>query len=211
MISAGAVLRFFVSARFWLGIIKVGLILFMLVLIVMQIPELLYDTLGNRPVIIESPEDLDPQLLTGTSYARIQGSPNFEEAFVYERYGLRFVYFTIEPYGRRIIARAYGADVNVEEWKQRTEVAGKLRPFESQPFSYNIRDIYLEENGVPVPQDSYYLGVGDVPSINGWQVGSIIFALILLAAMVYFFFFFRRDRHEKFFSDPLDYLHKDSA
>lgn len=211
MTKVAHVLRFLVSAKLWLNAIKAFLIAFVLVLIAMQIPELMYDALWNEPVVIDSPEDLDPQLLEGSSYARIEGSPTFEYAFIYERYGLRYIYFTLEGYDRQVLARAYGQDVNLEEWRQKTSVSGKLRPFEGQPFSYNIEEIFEDENGVAVPEEAYYLGVGDIPAINAWQVGSITFALILLGAMVYFFYFFKRDKQQKFFSDPLDYLNKDSA
>lgn len=207
-ITLKSVLLYIVSGRFWLEVIKALFLAFVAFMIVIQIPELLYDTLGDRPVIIESPEDLDPQLLLGTSYAKISGTPTFENAFVYERYGLRFTYFTVEPYGLQILARAFEVR-DTEAWEAKTQLEGKLRPFDSQPFSYAIQDIFEDENGVPLPEGTFYLGVGDVPATDWWQIGSMIFALVLFAAMVYFFYFFRRNQQHRFFSDPLDYLHKD--
>lgn len=208
MTKLGAALRYLVSPRLWIELAKLFILGFVLVMIIIQIPELMYDTLGDRPVVINSPDDLDPRLLEGTSYAQIQGTPNFEYAFVYERYGLRFTYFTLEPYGLRILARAYDV-ADTSEWTQKTMIEGKLRPFDSQPFSYNIEEIFRDENGVAVPEDAFFLGVGDVPAADGWQIGSIVFALILFSAMIYFFYFFRRDRMKRHFSDPLDYLHKE--
>lgn len=209
-VTVKSVLLYLVSGRFWLEVIKALFLAFVAFMIIIQIPELLYDTLGNRPVVIESPGDLDPRLLNGTSYAQISGTPTFENAFVYERYGLRFTYFTLEPYELRILARAFEVR-DTAEWEAKTYLEGKLRPFDSQPFSYAIEDIFEDENGVPLPEGTFYLGVGDVPATDWWQIGSMIFALVLFAAMVYFFYFFRRDQHHRFFSEPLDYLHKDQA
>ena len=195
------------SGRFWLTLIKLFLLGIMLVMILLQIPELLYDTLENRPVRIGSSADLDPRLLKGTSFAIIQGSPNFEDGFDYIRYGIRFTYFTVDPYGTRIIARAY--DVDTEVWEKMTELRGKLRPFSSQPFSYVIRELFAEKIGEEPADNTFFLGVNDVPKANGWQIGTVIFAILLFTAMVYFFFFFRRDKQRKFFSDPLGYLNKE--
>ena len=202
-------LKVLVTGQFWLTLIKVFLVAFVLFMVVIQIPELAYDTLGNRPVVIDSPSDLDPRLLEGSSYAKISGTANFEYAFVYERYGLSYTYFTLDPYGIQIIARAYGADTT--EWESMTLFEGKLRPFESQPFSYVISGIFAEQTGSAPASDAYYLGVGDIPAANGWQIGSIIFAVLMLAAMIYFFFFFHREGQKRLFSDPLDYLNKGIA
>ena len=200
-------LKFLASGKFWLTSIKVFLIAFVLFMVAIQIPELRYDALGKRPVIINSAADLVPELLGGSSYAKIAGTANFDSAFVYERYGLSYIYFTLDPYGIQIVARAYGTDSG--EWDKVTLFEGKLRPFDSQPFSYVIRDIFADQNdGQPPAPDAFYLGVGDVPAANAWQIGSMIFALLMLAAMVYFFFFFHRSSQLRIFSDPLDYLNK---
>ena len=199
-------LRFLLSGQFWLTLIKLFLVFFVLFMLVIQIPELRYDTLGDRPVIIEGPSDLDPGLLRGSSYAKISATANFEHAFVYQRYGLSYTYFMLDPYGVQIIARAYGTDTS--EWDTLSLFEGKLRPFAEQPFAYVIRGILLERFGITAAEDAYYIGVGDVPEANAWQIGSIIFAAIMLFLMVYFFFFFQRDRQKRVFSDPLDYINK---
>ena len=204
-----SLLGFLVSGHFWLTLIKSLLIAFVLLMLYIQIPELRYDTLGGRPIDIGSPEDIVPELLRGSSFARVRGTANLENAFVYERYGLQYTYFTLDPYGLQIIARRYGSDV--ESWEGQTLFEGKLKPFDSQPFSYVIRDIFADQNGVSPSPDAFFLGVGDVPAANGWQIGSVALALVMLAAMVYFFFFFRRDKQKRWFSDPLDYLKKDPA
>jgi len=201
MTNIGNALRFLVSGKFWIGLLKVAMLLFVALMIYMQIPELRYDSLADRPVIINSPADLSAGLLEGTSYAKITGTPSFDYAFNYERYGLTFTYFTIEEYGTRIIARGY--DLTESDFDHQVLLEGKLRPFESQPFAYAVRDLFAEQSGVVPRDDAFFLGVGDIPGANGWQLGSLIFASVLFGVMFYFFFLFRRGRRSSIFSNPL--------
>ncbi|HPD17432.1 MAG TPA: hypothetical protein PLE19_21040 [Planctomycetota bacterium] len=161
-------------------------------LLLLQIPELLYDFGPKTPVMIESPADLTPGRFRSATFVSIAGTPNFDKAFIYRRYGLDLTYFTLDPYGHRIVVKTY--DKVTDDWRQLTRFVGKLRAFRYQPFSYRIRSIFEEKQGVKLPDDALYLGLYDMPKPSGWQVGAVIFASILWVVMLYLFFIRRRHR-----------------
>lgn len=159
-------------------------------LLVLQIPELVYDFGPKTPVMIESPADLTPGRFRSATFVSIAATPNFDKAFIYRRYGLDLTYFTLDPYGTRIVVKTY--DKVTDDWRQLTRFVGKLRAFRYQPFSYRIRSIFAEKQGVTLPDDALYLGLYDVPTPSGWQVGAVVFASILWVVMLYLFFLRRR-------------------
>jgi hypothetical protein len=180
---------FLFRPKFWLHVLKIIALVFVAGMILVQIPELLYDLGPKRPITISGPADLSFEQVPGTIFASIKGKPDFEKAFVYHRYGLSYTYFNIRPYGMRLVARTY--EPVTEEWKQLDRFLGKLRHFNRQPFHYRIRDIYEERFGVSVPEDAFFLALDDVPGLNGWQVGAFIFAFLLWIVMFYLFYFHR--------------------
>ena len=185
--------RFFLLRKgFWLLVLKLLALLFVAVMVVIQVPELLYDLGPKQPVEIAGPEGLGPGRFSKATFVSVSGSPNFDRAFVYRRYGLSYTYFLVEPYGIRLVVRTY--EKVEDDWKDITQFVGKLRPFSRQPFSYRIRSIYRERFKEEIPRDAYFLALYDVPKPSGWQIGALIFAGILFAAMVYLFFFFRWKR-----------------
>lgn len=183
---------FLLRKGFWLSLLKIFLLVFVAIMIVVQIPELRYDLGTKQPVNIENLEQLDPQRLAHTVFASLAGSPNFERAFIYQRYGLPHTFFVVEPYNMRLVVRTY--EKVEEEWKDMRRFVGRLRPFDSQPFSYAIRKIFEEQFQEQVPENAYFLSLYDVPSLNGWQIWAVSFASILWGVMFFFFFFFRRTR-----------------
>ncbi len=190
------------AGRIFITTAKVLLLAFVLVMVYIQLPELAYDIFSGDPIEIRSPDQLNEDRIGGAAFATVHGTPSVENAFVFERYGISFTYFTLEPYGVRMIVRTY--DEFTQEMRNRTEFTGKLRPFDQQPFSYSIEDILMDNFGVEVPEHSFFLGLGDVPAIGGWQIGSFIFACLLFGVLFYFFFFFRRGRPKHF--GPLGYM-----
>lgn len=155
-------------------------------MITLQIPELQYDLGPKTPVQIASPHELTPKRFPYTTFVSIEGRPNFDKAFIYRRYGLSYTYFSVEPYGPRLVVRTY--ETVTDDWKQLRRFVGKLRPFGRQPFSYHIRAIYQDKMGVDVPDDAFFLALYDTPKVSGWQVGAVVFASVLWLAMVYAFF-----------------------
>jgi hypothetical protein len=122
----------------------------------------------------------------------VEGTPDFELGFVYERYGLRYTYFNIQPYGMKLIARTY--ESVSESWEDISKLLGRLRSFHDMAFSYAIEEIYRDSFGVTVPEGAFFLAVDDVPEVNGWQVGAVIFVVLLSGVMIYFFYFFKWPR-----------------
>ncbi|MBM4033323.1 MAG: hypothetical protein FJ291_16290 [Planctomycetes bacterium] len=155
-------------------------------LLLVQIPELCYDFGPKTPVMIESPADLAPERLRSTTLVSIAATPNFDKAFIYRRYGLSHTYFTLDPYGLRIVVRTY--DKVTDEWRGLTRFVGKLRPFARQPFSYHVRKILKDRHAVEVPPDAFFLALYDIPKPSGWQIGAVIFASVLWLVMLYLFF-----------------------
>ena len=178
--------------RLLLLLAKVLFLIFVASMIVIQIPELQYDLGDPTPVTIAGPEELSSRRFPGTVFAAIQGKPDFQRGFVYQRYGLSYTYFNLVPYGVRLVVRTY-EPVN-EQWKELDRFLGKLRPFKRQPFHYKIRDIYKEKFDVDIPEDAFFLGLDDVPKLSGWQVGAVIFAGILWLVLFYMFFLFGRKK-----------------
>ncbi|MDW7710164.1 MAG: hypothetical protein SCH98_06785 [Deferrisomatales bacterium] len=181
---------FLFRARFWLFLGKVFLLAFVAQLALLQVPEILYDLRPREPVAVSGPDDLDPERLRGTIFASVQGSPDFGQAFVYRRYGLSSTYFQLEGYGPRLVIRTH--EPVTEEWEQVGRFLGKLQPFERQPFSSKIREIYRERMGVEIPPGAFWLALDDVPRPSGWQFGGVAFSAVLWVLLFYLFFLRRR-------------------
>lgn len=171
--------------------LKALLLLFVARMMLLQVPELLYDISGPTPVRIEGPQDLAPGRFKTSTFVNIAGRPDFTRAFVLPTHGLRITSFPIEPYGMNLIARTY--DKVDEEWEKLDHFVGRLRPFKQQPFRGRIQKIFLGQYQREIPEGAYVLTLYDVPHLSGWQVGAVIFAGLLWALM--FFFFFVRRRH----------------
>jgi hypothetical protein len=181
---------FLLNKRFWLTIVKVLGLLFVVAMVWWQIPELRYDLSPKQPVEIRTRGDMSPDQFSRTTFVLVHGRPDFARAFIYQRYGLSYTYFTIEPYGMHLVVRTY--EKVTDEWRALNRFLGKLGPFDRQPFSYRVRDIYQERFQVDVPENAFFLALDDVPRLSGWQVGGVIFAGALGLAMFYLFFLFRR-------------------
>ena len=175
--------------QFWLHILRVLALLFVAGMVYVQIPEFFYDLKPRKPISITDPATLTIKNFPRSAFVSIDGKADFENAFVYKRYGLSYTYFNIKPYGMRLVVRTYQSVT--EEWKSITRFLGKLRPFARQPFYYKIRDIYNEKFGTKVPDDAFFLALDDVPRLSGWQIGALVFACVLWLVMLYMFYFFR--------------------
>jgi hypothetical protein len=189
---------FLLRGRFWLSVLKVFLLGFVAMMIVIQIPEMRYDLGSKDPVRIESPAQLDSGLPERAVFASIRGHADFERAFVYQRYGLAYTYFTLDPYGLRMVVRTY--EKVDRQWEELTRFVGRLRPFDDQPFSYRVEEIFQEQFQATIPEDAYFLALYDVPKLSGWQLGGVIFAAVVWAVMFYFFFFFKPRKRPVSFS-----------
>jgi hypothetical protein len=183
---------FLLKGWFWLTLLKVGALVFVGMMIAIQVPEIRYDLQPQKPVPVRKPEELTHERFPRATFVAVHGTPNFEKAFIYERYGLSYTYFNIEPYGLRLVVRTY--EQVTDDWKQLDRFLGKLRPFEGQPFSYSIRHIYADRMEIEVPEDAFFLALDDVPELSGWQVGAAILATLIWLVMFYFFFLWGRRR-----------------
>ena len=185
-------MMFFAKARFWLTILKILLLAFIAWMISLQLPELQYDLGPSRPVVVTAPEELTAERFGRATFVSVAGKPNFERAFIYKRYGLSYTYFNIDPYGPRLVVRTY--EEVTDEWENVNRFLGKLRPFEDQPFSYRIRQIYRDKFATDIPDGALFLALDDVPRLSGWQVAAVIFASVLWVVVFYVMFLFRRRR-----------------
>ena len=172
--------------RILLTFLKVLLLLVVAFMAWMQIPELIYDFGSKTPLAITNPAQLSGSKISGTTFASVEGAPDFTNAFVYRRYGLDHHYFTVEPYGTRLVVRTYD-EIN-EDWRQLTHFLGRLRPFDQQPFSGYIAAIYLERFGVSIPSDAWFLALDDVPDPSGWQIGGLILSGAIWSVLFWLFF-----------------------
>jgi hypothetical protein len=170
-----------------LTFLKIALLLIVAFMAWMQVPELSYDFGSRTPIDIDDPSQLAPSYVSGTTFASIKGTPDFSNAFVYRRYGLDHHYFTVEPFGTKLVVRTY--DEITEEWRQLTRFVGRLRPFDQQPFSHYIAAIYLDRFGVSVPAEAYFLALDDVPKPSGWQIGGLVLAGVIWLVLLWQFFF----------------------
>ncbi|MGD8353225.1 MAG: hypothetical protein PVJ01_03590, partial [Pseudomonadota bacterium] len=125
--------------------LKIFLLLVIAFMAWLQIPELLYDFGSRTPVMIEDPSQLTSSTIRGTVFASIKGTPDFTNAFIYKRYGLDHHYFTVDPYGMKLVVRTY--DEITDEWRQINRFVGRLRAFDEQPFSRYIAAIYRDRFG----------------------------------------------------------------
>ena len=158
---------FLLKKKFWVTLVKVFFLLFVASMVFIQLPELLYDLSPNKPVPIDGVEDLKREGANKTIFASIEGTPNFDRAFVYQRYGLSYTYFLIEPYGMKLVARTY--EKVDDDWETRTRFLGKLKPFDDQPFSYRIEKIFMDQFEEEVPDDAFFLALDDAFDVQGFQ------------------------------------------
>ncbi len=175
---------------FWLTILKLAALAFVTMMLAVHVPEITYDLGPKTPRMIESPEELARSGIKGPTFVSLAGTPDFEKGFVYKRYGLSYTYFNIKPYGLTVVVRTH--DRVTDEWNGLDRFLGRLRAFESQPFSYRIRDIYLERFQAEIPEGAYFLALDDVPSLSGWQTGALVFGILLWLVLFWFFFIFPR-------------------
>jgi len=175
---------------FWLTCLKVLCLGFVAAMLAVQIPNWLYDLGPAKPLAIDSPEELERLGLRRSTFAAVEGRPDFERAFSYRRYGLTYTYFNLEPFGMKIVVRTH-RPVN-EDWKELNRFLGRLRPFGAQPFSYRIRAIYADKFRVEVPEGAFFLALDEVPRLTGWKIGAAVFGLVLGLVLVYLFFFWGR-------------------
>jgi len=165
---------------------KILLLLFVAFMAWMQVPELFYDLGSKIPIQIDDPGQLAQLKASGATFASVKGTPDFTNAFVYKRYGLDHHYFTVEPYGMKMVVRTY--DEITDEWRQISRFVGRLRPFDEQPFSRYISAIYMERFGVTVPGDAWFLALDDVPKPSGWQIGGLGLAAVIWLILLWLFF-----------------------
>ena len=180
---------FILRRRFWICLLKLVPLLFIGGMIKLQIPELRYDLGRQAPIVLSAADDLVPERFPRATFVSIAGTPDFEKAFVYRRYGLSYTYFHVEPYGMRLVVRTW--DAVTDEWKELDRFLGKLRPFSRQPFSYRIREIHRDKFGIDLPSDAFFLALDDVPRLSGWQLGAALLASVMWLVMFYSFFVHR--------------------
>jgi len=176
--------------RILLTVVKVFVLALVALMAWIQVPELTYDFWSKEPLEVAGPDDLNPSLVSGTTFAVIRGTPDFSEAFIYRRYGLDHHYFTVDPFGYRLVVRTY--DKITDEWKGFNSLVGRLRPFEKQPFSRYIRAIYKDRFNVILPPDAYFLALDDVPKPSGWQIGGLVLAVLMWLGLFWLFFLWKR-------------------
>jgi hypothetical protein len=166
--------------------LKIVPLVILALLAMMQIPELIYDFGTKKPLEIDDLSDLTDGTVGRTVFASVKGTPDFTNAFVYQRYGLDLHYFNVQPYGMNLVVRTY--DEITDEWKQIGNFVGRLRPFDRQPFSRYIAAIYDEKFGLQVPGDAWFLALDDVPKPSGWQIGGLVLASLIWMFMFWLFF-----------------------
>jgi hypothetical protein len=170
-------------------VLKVAVLYVVATLAFLQGPELRYDLGERTPAAVTSQEELESLTVRYPVFVALHGHIDFGNAFTYQRYGLTFSYFTIKPYGLQIVARTH--ERVTDEWTQLDRFLGKLRPFKDQPFSYRIEEIFREKFNHAIPAGSYFLALDDVPGVSGWQIGAIVFSVLLWVVLFYFFFLYR--------------------
>ncbi len=178
------------TKKTWQIPLKILALAFVGIMMAMQFPELSYDLGSKTPISITGPEALAGKEYKNSVFASIQGSPNFERAFVYRRYGLSYTYFSLDPYGVNVVVRTYGEVT--DDWKKINRFLGKLRPFDNQPFSYRIREIYKEKFDMDILEDAYFLSLGEVPRVSAFQLGATVLSGMVWLGLLYGFFLHRR-------------------
>ena len=178
--------------RVALSVLKAAALLFAAGLALLQIPELTYDLGPKTPVEIAGPDALRAQHVRGSTFVSVAGEIDLGRAFVHQTHGLAWTYFLVKPYGPALVVRTWEPVKDDEAWRRVGRFVGRLQPLARMPFSRSVRAIYRERFGVDLPADAYFLARDDVPALSGWQVGALVFAVLLEGAMIYFFYFFRR-------------------
>ena len=179
---------FLFRKRFWIGAIKVGLLIYFAVLAVLQAPELLYDFGPAKPVVVADSAALRALPPTRSRFVTLQGPGEFDAAaFQYRSHGLDGTYFLLKGYDAWVVVRTY--DKVTDDWKTLDRHVGRLQPFRTMAFSRTIRKVYQDRFGVTLPANGYYLARDDVPAVSAWGIGAAAFCVLAFFAVLYFGFF----------------------
>ena len=176
--------------RIFLFVLKLFLILVVTMMIRFQVPELRYDFGTNKPVQIESVDELSIGRFPASTFVSVHGKPDFSKAAIFSKHGVTFTYFLLKEYDAMLVVRT-SEKVN-EDWEQIDTHLGRLRPYNRMPFSRSVRAGFRDTLGVSIPENAFFLARDDVPRPNGWSIGAVSFASILWCILFYFFFVHRR-------------------
>jgi len=170
-------------------ILKLFLLLVVTSMVLFQIPELRYDFGPDKPVEIESPEQLKALAVEGSTFAAVKGTVNFDRAATFATHGLKYTYFMLNEYGDMLIVRTY--ETIDEDWAEVDKHVGRLKPYDQMPFSRSVRAGFSKNFDVMIADDAYFLGRDDVPHLSGWSIGASVFAVVLWCVLFYFFFVYK--------------------
>ncbi len=176
--------------RVILTCIKLFLLLVVIAMVKFQIPELRYDFGTKEPISIESLAELSAASCPRSVFASVRGKADFTQAATLSKYGVRYTYFLLEEYGDKLVVRTL-EEVS-EDWAQIDFHVGRLRPYDSMPFSRSVRAGYHKLHDVSIPEGAFFLARDDAPRPNGWSIGAVIFASVMWCVLVYFFFIHSR-------------------
>lgn len=176
--------------RVLLTVLKLFLILIVTMMIKFQVPELRYDLGAKEPVRIQSVDELSVERFPKQIFARVGGTGDFSKAAIFSKHGVTFTYFLLKEYDARLIVRT--SEKVDEDWKKIDSHLGRLRPYHRMPFSRSVRAGFNNSLDVNIPEDAFFLARDDVPRLNGWNIGAVVFAAVLWCVLVYFFFIHRR-------------------
>jgi hypothetical protein len=172
--------------RLLLFFLKLFLLLVVTAMVRFQMPELRYDLGEKEPVHIESPEELSFERFPEATFVAIHGRADLTKAATFAKHGVRYTYLLLEEYGPRLVVRT--AEEVSEEWAQIDVHMGRLRAYPRMAFDSSVGAGFRSLFDVEIAEDAFFLGRDDVPGLNGWNLGAVIFACVLWCVLFYFFF-----------------------
>jgi hypothetical protein len=173
-------------ARVFLTFLKIVILLVVAGMVKLQIPELQYDLGTKEPVRIESPDDLSTKHFGRSTFVSVRGTPDLSKAATFAKHGVRYTYFLLSEYGNKLVVRS--PETPKEDWTPIEFHVGRLRPYQGMPFSRSVRAGFAQFFDVTIPDDAFSLARDDVPSLSGWSVGAVTYAVVLWCVLAYFFF-----------------------
>jgi len=176
--------------RILINVLKLAALAFPVLLLYVQIPELRYDIGPAEPAEVHKVDDLKPFAGKHSTFVAIHGKGIFDKAFIYKTHGQAYLYFPVESYGETLIIRSYErpTEENEDQWQRIDRWVGRLQPLRKLAFKRHVLRAFKERYGVDVPADAFYLARDDVPKLSGWQIGAIVYAILLLIALLFFFY-----------------------
>lgn len=120
---------------------------------------IVYALSGDAPLI---PGEGQPLASYTDRFVQVTGTPEYDLAVGYRRYGVPSYWYPLAEYGHRVIVKA---DQPLPRRAGPQPFQGRLRPVEGTAFSGRVLDRFRLEKGLRIPAGGYVIAADEPPQL----------------------------------------------